>query len=1046
MREDGASLVAVPAVVLVGEPLLVRGSGWPDCPTSIRVDGQLAKVAHVLEGYPAPGGVRPAGGRFAVHIATYRLQTGKHEVEAAGLRAGFAIQGRSDVGGKDPDRNRADQRGAAAFARRFGHIGYVPAGVGQARARSLQQLRTQARDRERGLMLPGIAGGVFFSRPVPGISNWTPMGPGPMIAGAAGLHPAASGRVRSVAIDPARPAYVYIGTANGGIWKSTDGGATWAAKTDDQPSMAVGALAIDPNGTDRVFAGTGEYHHANPYGGYAGQGLLYSADSGETWTQIGAATFDRAEMSRILFDPMDSANHMVLSCEIGVYETTSGGASWAPLRAGSASDVVLLSTAGVPASLQLIAGFYGEGLFTATRSGGAWSAWTSISSPAFPATFGRIVLGQSRNHPRQIWAVFSDSFGNLLAGIAKSSDGGGTWTTVALPPGPIWSTGYNLHVTVHPDSPDTVFVGTNNLYRTDTGDAPWTQVLGGPDFLHSDHHAMAFAPAAATIYAGCDGGVFRSTDGGANWEHRNRGLNTMQFYQVANHPQWAALVLGGTQDNGGAFYTGAPGWILNQWPSLSHNGIEGDIVDVAIEPLVPSRMYYALYGDIYRSDDGGRFWTSKHHVGPPAEWNFPFIVDVAIAGVCYTGGNMVERSSNAGDTWAAITSPLTGNLTTIAVHPTNSDLLYAGTSEGKVYRVQRTGPSWALADVTITDLTAAPLPAGLYISCIAVDRAGTVWVSFSSILQTERPGEFTNDHVYRLPAASVVWENRSAGLAQANPINAIAIDPEHDDVVFCGGDSSVFRWNSAGLTWELWDEGLPNAPIFHLGIQNSARLIRAASFGRGVWERPLDGPPGQLVDIYLRDDILDPARGPAPLGVPHPFAPANLVWWWQSEDIKVDAPPFQTSSRVTDEVALANHVVHRNARRGMANRFYVQVHNRGPLKATGITVRAFFADASLGLPNLPADFWTAPKPFHADPSAAFWTPIGPAIIAGDLEPCQTTVVSWNWTVPATAAGHSCLFAIATSAEDPLSVPGELVIANVVVNQNNATLKNLTIVT
>ncbi len=257
----------------------------------------------------------------------------------------------------------------------------------------------------------------------------------------------------------------------------------------------------------------------------------------------------------------------------------------------------------------------------------------------------------------------------------------------------------------------------------------------------------------------------------------------------------------------------------------------------------------------------------------------------------------------------------------------------------------------------------------------------------------------------------------------------------------------MFRWNASAPGaggWELWDQGLPNSPVYHLAMHGPSRLIRAATYGRGVWERSIDTFVQPMVDIFLRDDILDDARGPAPVNVPDPFAPANLVWWWQSEDIKVDAPPFQTPAPVTDDVALANLVVHQNPHRGQTNRLYVQVHNRGPLKATTVLVRAFFADASMMLLDLPGDFWAWPNPFLGDPSADVWTPAGPASTPVDLEPGQTHVIEWDWVVPTSAAPHTCMLAIATCDQDALSA-GTLHVGDLVVNSNNSTLKNLVVV-
>jgi len=633
-HQQDAKLSFAPRRVLAGSPVVLRGDGWPDCPVAIAVGGKPARIERVLQGHPAPGGVRPSRGEFAVRLATYGLEPGHHDVTvtatpqvAAKTRLDVLERRRPTKEDKRGDSGLAYWRGLAGFERRFANLGYIPPGIGAAREASLGGLRRRLEPNRRRVTGRGPGGTAFFSLPMAGGSNWVPLGPAPFVAGGMALRPASSGRVLSIAVDPSLSTRIYAGTANGGVWKSTDGGLTWAAKTDDQSSLAIGALAIDPNAANRVFAGTGEFHHDDPYGAYYGRGLLYSSDFGETWTPLAAATFDSAEISRILFDPADTAHHMFLACDGGVFETITGGTMWTTMRAGAASDLVLRVLPGP--SLQLIAAFHGEGIFTNTLTAGVWSGWTAIASAAFPGTFGRIALGQSRNHPDHIWAAFSADTGGLLAGIARTTNGGGIWTSVAVPPTGIWQTVYNLFIAVHPNVPDTVFLGTSHLFRTDTGDAPWTEIVGGPgSYLHADHHALEFDPnSAAIVFDGSDGGVFRSGDGGATWDQRNRGLGTIQIYQVANHPQWAALVLAGTQDNGGGFGTTTPAWPLDRWPGLSHNPIEGDIVAVAIDPLLPSRMYYVLYGDVYRSDDGGRMWTWKFTIPGPAEWNAPFAID-----------------------------------------------------------------------------------------------------------------------------------------------------------------------------------------------------------------------------------------------------------------------------------------------------------------------------------------------------------------------------------------------------------------------------------
>ena len=194
-------------------------------------------------------------------------------------------------GGDGPRLRRADW-----FRRRFGHLGYIPEGIRVAQLGSVR--------------ISGLAG-TRSVRPVPrcpdslspASRNWTPVGPGPVI-----VSPtvAFSGRVISIAFDATNPNTIYIGAANGGVWKSTNRGVTWTPKSDYQNSLAIGALAIDPNNNQRIFAGTGQYGEA--VGTFYGNGILYSSNGGDSWTELATSTFQRDEISQILFDPTDATS------------------------------------------------------------------------------------------------------------------------------------------------------------------------------------------------------------------------------------------------------------------------------------------------------------------------------------------------------------------------------------------------------------------------------------------------------------------------------------------------------------------------------------------------------------------------------------------------------------------------------------------------------------------------------------------------------------------------------------------------------------------
>lgn len=1069
-REDRPALEVYPPAVLEGDQIIVRGSGWEDHSIKIEIDGKAVKPFRILLGFPTNDGVLPdATGSFVVRISTLGMKSGKHRIAATlaprtskGRAArSFEVSQRPRF---DPDGRPVDKphfRELDFFERRFGHMGFVPPGVRRTQISEIRRLR-EKRDKIKRNLLQEKDLSVLLSTLVPGVCNWNPVGAAPLLKA---QYPgdqaqSVSGRVLAIAIDPTSPATnrtVYIGTATAGVWKSTDNGETWSPKTDYMGSLAIGALAIDPNKPSRIFAGTGEYHGMGPGASvYYGYGLLRSEDGGESWKELATGQFERDEITRILFDPNDlSSQHMFLSSATGVYESYNGGTNWTPLVQGfPVSDLVLFYD-GSPAAITLIAAVDGMGLFKWNQS--IWPNWPSIKSAAFPTgPIGRIALGQSQNYPKNIYAAFSAAGGGNLAGIAKTTNGGEDWGSVDIPPQQNdYQLNYNLHISVHPTNPDIVYYGAVRLWKTITGNGPWTNIISGNPSsppspgtqigIHVDQHAFAFDPADPdnVIWAGNDGGVYRSTNGGETWSHRNRDLATLQYIHVSLHPGWEAVMLGGTMDNGTLRYSGHPAWERADY---------GDGGSTAIDPSDPTIMYEVIsFVGIRRSDDAGALGSFKPKQGNitgPSEFYPPFILDPSDPKVCYFGGNKLWRSPNKAETWDDITGPLTGNSTAIAVHPLNSGIIYVVTSQGHVYLVEKNGMTWNL-----TDLTGPDLPAGVHISDLAVDTMETVWVTFSSILYGESTGEFTNDHVYRRDAMTGKWESRSNGLAKANPINTIVIDPTNENRLFCGGDIGVFRTENAGGIWEPWDEGLPNAPVYHLTLHGPRRLLRAATYGRSVWERPIDTTSCKMVDLYLRDNILDTGRvQPSPSGHPHPFDPSTNVYWWESVDIKVDARKFgkfgyyQTPEPITDYVSFEGDLQHRNPRRPANNRLYIQVHNRGVSKATNVTVRVFVANTSAGYPALSNDFWSAGKPFSADPSSNEWVPVGPAKSIAVLEPAEPAVFYWPWYVSKYAAPtDTSLLALATCSEDPLVGAGIYDVAILVQNRKQAALKKVKVI-
>jgi hypothetical protein len=1123
------TLTLEPSITQPGFPFRLHGTGWEVVPLNVYLDKTAVHPQKILFGVPVADGVRPApNGEFVIELSARDLQPGKHSVlvkamcEALSLSLGTHMEITSPPARiAEPDdeiedqRRRRDVKQASGggplmrrldwFKRRFGHLGFIPEGTRSTQINAVRRLRKLSK-------YVGGLGDAPPGQPAPGVCNWTPVGPGPVV-----VSPTTAfvGRVISIAFDTTDPDTIYVGAANGGVWKTTDRGGSWSPKSDYQMSLAIGTLAIDPNNHLRIFAGTGQYGAA--VGTFYGNGILYSDNGGDSWSELATGTFQRDEISRLLFDPTDATSQrMFLSSRQGVYQSITGGTSWTLLRAGAASDLVLIATG---ANVQLIAAFDGSGIFTATRTGTTWSAWTQYTSASFPTAFQRIVLGQSRNHPDHIYAAFSNGSG--IAGIAKTSNGGTTWEFVTPPlyvdvttksttagspdhthditltngaltggtltytsgpasAGPAHThtitltaaqlatirdgtgsvvitsssasghthsfvldrrrsgqTWYNFHISPHPIDPNIVYYGEVSLWKTTTGNGPWTQL----PILHTDNHFFAFAPDDANqIWSVGDGGVYMSADAGATIQHRNRDLQILEYISISQHPTWETIMIGGTQDNGTHRYTGNPAW----------DAVDGgDGGFTAIVPNLPSRMYHEYVSNIfYRSDanGGSGTWVYKASgITGSAEFYSPFELDPSNPSTCYFGGNQLWRSDNNADSWAAVTSTITTDITAIAVHPSDSNTIYVGTTNGRVYQVHKTGATWNIPDVTTTEITGVGLPGGVYISDLAVDGSGNIWLSLASVLWSETTGEFSNDHVYRRASGGGAWVSMSTGLAQANPVNCIVIDPADNNRLFCGCDVGVFRTDNGGLSWSAWDPGLPNVAVFDLDIHAPRRLLRAATHGRSIWERPIDAISGPMVDLYMRDNIMDSGRVQPTPEAWHPFDPSTWAGHWMSEDIKVDSPEpdFQTAAPIDNYVAFAS-LQHRKVRRNRTNRFYVQVHNRGVDVAPNVQVRGFFAAASAGLPTLPTDFWTGVHPFSGTPSGPNWTPVGPTIDLGNLRPGVPGLAEWDWFVPNSAPQHSCLLAVATCTKDPISGVGTLDPDLLVVSSKQVTLKNLTV--
>jgi photosystem II stability/assembly factor-like uncharacterized protein len=1010
----------------------VAGSDWGSCPVLVRIDDETPPARlRVLLGEQHGDAVQPIEGRFSAVIDSPGLSPGKHTVigtstarkDPARAEDRFELLDVPDTDDDGRPNQRWLRRRLDFNLRRFPTGRAVPG----ARLRALEHRNTMR-----------VKQGDRTAPPVDPGCNWYPLGPsvvrdGQVFAPAGFTTAPISGRVTDLAIDPNDVETIYAATAQGGLWKSTNGGQDWDPKSDFTVSLACGCVTIDPSVTDadgrstRILAGTGEPNNSDSY---YGAGMLLSTDGGETWVARGTTTFVRAAFDTIAVDPANS-QHLIAATDQGVYESTDEGVNWTLADAGVAYDLVVDWAAAGGAEVYVAR----QGLGVRRRIG--TGAWTTLGG-GLPAVTGRFALAMAPSDPDTIYAAIPSG---MTVTFYRTTDGGGSWSaTAATVTGS--QLNYNLILAVDPTDPDTLLFGEVDMWRSTNAGGSWTRVSAGSPGIHADQHALAYDPTDGNrVFAGNDGGAWLSTDGGVHWTHRNKDLATLQYFGTANHGTYEAIALGGTQDNGAQRYVGHPAW--------EHAAL-GDGAFCAIDKTSNSHRWYETrwYSfPCFRSDSSGAagtFAAKQSGIVTNSNWFYPpFEMDPNDSTVLYCGYNRLFRTSNSADAWTAITGDLGSNITAIAIAPSNSGIAYVGLRNGRVYSVTGSGMSW-----TETDISAAPIPAG-QVSDIAVHPTdpNTIYVTTSNLIFGEGAGEsFTTDHVYRTTNGGTSWASVSTGLSAANPVNSIVIDPSNPQTVFIGADVGVFRSDNGGtMSWAAWDQGLPNCSVQHLDLFAPHRLLRAATHGRSVWERPIDAASCALTQLYVRDNILDTGRTtPSVSHVVHPFDDTKTEYWWHSADIKIDSPDPATNTYAfagldIDYLQFEGHA-HDNPRRDTWVRAYVQTHVRGNEPATNVRVKAFWADASAALPPLPADFWTAFP--NADPSnTAAWHPLGPAKTIQTIDPARPEVVGWSWHVSATAPTHTCLLAVVTSDEDPIAV-ATLDVGAAINGSNHVTLKNL----
>lgn len=675
------------------------------------------------------------------------------------------------------------------------------------------------------------------------------------------------GRILCLAFHPTDPNIIYAGSASGGLWKTTTMGIgryAWEHVPVGFPVLGIGAILIDPNNPDVMYLGTGEVYQSfgvtepgttNRFTrGTYGIGVLKTEDGGLSWTQ--SLSFSEKNLVGVSDMEMSRQNpdEVYAATTLGTYQTLDGGQSWNLIHSlGPAIDVELdpnndniiyISRGNLNTGLNPFL----SGLHKSTDKGGSFEEL--LDDGLLTAWSGNAKLSLLPDDPNTIYASIQVGWFNngptTPGGLFKSVDGGDNWTLVNNTNVPYWQGWYSHDIAIHPTvTNEMMYIGINAWKSTDGGNTI-TQVSdastwqfgkisveepeGDATFIHADIHAVYYHPLDSDkIFFAGDGGVHMSDDRGSTFTTLNGGLQTTQFYaNFATSAQDENLALGGTQDNSTYIYDGSASWTRD---------IGGDGMSAAINPENDSFVYASAQGlFLARSDDRGAIFNL---ISPPTATNeitafsAPYELAPSSPNTVFAGRQFLYRSSDRGDTWFPTgPAPVDGGnvIIDIAISHTDVSNIYVATSpnpfgdisSAKLLRSENFGDSW-------TDLSQS-LPNRI-IKDIAIDPDDDeiVYVVFSG---------FGTAHMAKSVDGGENWQLINS--LPDVPTNTIFIDPLKTNHIYVGNDLGVYFSEDAGISWELFSHGLPDATLaMNLSYSKANRKVRLASHGRGVYERDL---------------------------------------------------------------------------------------------------------------------------------------------------------------------------------------------------------------
>ena len=743
-----------------------------------------------------------------------------------------------------------------------------------------------------------------------------------------------SGRIADLAVYEANPAIYYVGTAHGGVWKTTNNGTTFEAQFQDQGLMSIGDVTVSQSNPDLIWVGTGESNNrqSTSWGG----GVYKSTDGGKTYAHMGLPT--SRHINRIVIDPRDNDTVFVAATgslwgpggDRGVYKTTDGGKTWKQVlkvdEDTGANDLAMDPTN----NRVLYASMYqrrrtaccfngggpGSGIWKSTDGG---ETWTGLKGGVLDGPLGRIAFDVYRKDSKVLYALIEGpqqqgggrggggrgggepAVNDNPTGLYKSTDGGASWTEVNnANPRPM----YFSHVRIDPNNADVVYLGGVDLHQTLDGGK--TMDTSAASRIHSDHHAIWVNPANSNhVLIGNDGGLAISYDKSKTWVFLPN-LPVGLFYHVSYDMAMPYNVCGGMQDNynwcGPSAVRGTAGIAGFHWKTLQ--GGDGFVV---LQDPTDFRIAYSesQNGNMTRVD---RVTGETISIRPQPEpgddpyrwhWDTPMLLSPHDHTTLYSAANRVFRSNDRGLSWTVISPDLTESpsrddivtmgvkgseirfsrhdgisswptIVSLAESEKRPGLIYAGTDDGNVSVTRDGGKKWDNVTSKIPDL-----PKGIYVSEVVPSRfnEAVVYATFDG----HRQNDFKT-HIYASSDYGQTWRRISANLSD-EVARTLTEDTRNADVLYLGTETGLFVSLDRGRSWQRIKANLPTVRIDEITLHPRDNAMILATHGRTIWILDHLEPIQELAAAMATSASADLFTPPALAWYQRPARDRNYEFW-----------------------------------------------------------------------------------------------------------------------------------------------------------------------